>query len=362
MLQHIKENFPRYTGEGWKLSKFHDLLHLSLNMRLFGSPLNWDASGGERGLKSWGKAMAKTAQNREGKFYRQIIARVHERSTMRAAARAMDYIPIQDRHSHASTKRVLECDKIVFDGKTLRPATVRQSRRGVMAQKAHKRGLGKAKWKITMGEGKENCVVTWLGARSKAFPMNHLAHDVIVGMDWEDGAEVYVYTDYTRNSTSFRAHPSFDGKEWYDWAMVQFADEEIPDQYDKTDSLFPLDFSPSKILAFFTSGGRQGDVSTVICPCELSDHKEDSTLCESWRMELEHKRDRITNELFSTPRAMVCPVDCLDEPVFVVEENPISGKVSAGINAPRSAAPGGWCVLVSDREEWWPHQFLDLST
>ena len=78
-------------------------------------------------------------------------------------------------------------------------------------------------------------------------------------------------------------------------------------------------------------------------------------------MELKHERGQPLNQLFTTPRAIVCTADCLDEPVFVVEEYPITGRVSSGKNGIMADAPGGWCVLVSDREQWWPQQFLDLS-
>ncbi len=34
----------------WKLQKFHDILHISRDMHMFGCPQNWDAGPGEHNL------------------------------------------------------------------------------------------------------------------------------------------------------------------------------------------------------------------------------------------------------------------------------------------------------------------------
>jgi len=50
LLETIKAEIPHPEHNGWKLQKFHDLLHISRDMFQFGSPQNWDASPGEHNL------------------------------------------------------------------------------------------------------------------------------------------------------------------------------------------------------------------------------------------------------------------------------------------------------------------------
>jgi len=40
---------------GWKLQKFHDMLHKSRDMEMFGCPQNWDAHPGEHNLVDFAK-------------------------------------------------------------------------------------------------------------------------------------------------------------------------------------------------------------------------------------------------------------------------------------------------------------------
>jgi len=51
LLKSIKDEIPWSIHNGWKLQKFHDLLHVSHYMYQFGTnPHNWDASPGEHNL------------------------------------------------------------------------------------------------------------------------------------------------------------------------------------------------------------------------------------------------------------------------------------------------------------------------
>jgi len=62
MLEMVKETIPWNICNGWKLQKFHDLLHVSRDMFMFGSPQNWDASLGEHNLIDFAKHPAQRTQ------------------------------------------------------------------------------------------------------------------------------------------------------------------------------------------------------------------------------------------------------------------------------------------------------------
>ena len=57
MLNRLKKTFPREEGNGWKLQKFHELLHLPMDVTNFGSPKNFDTGIMENRLIHVGKKM-----------------------------------------------------------------------------------------------------------------------------------------------------------------------------------------------------------------------------------------------------------------------------------------------------------------
>ena len=50
MLTELMTTLPRRAANGWKLQKLHELMHLAMNMLLFGSPQNWDTGPSENNL------------------------------------------------------------------------------------------------------------------------------------------------------------------------------------------------------------------------------------------------------------------------------------------------------------------------
>ena len=65
MMMMIKVFVPCSEGNGWKLQKFHELLHLVMHIDDYGSPLNFDTGTGERGLKDWVKKFAKLFNSKD---------------------------------------------------------------------------------------------------------------------------------------------------------------------------------------------------------------------------------------------------------------------------------------------------------
>jgi hypothetical protein len=79
MLGMVRWYCPRKKGKGWKLQKFHDILHLAVDMERFGHPSNFDAGPMESGLKFWAKLPALTSQMRGyNTFVKQVAWRTFE--------------------------------------------------------------------------------------------------------------------------------------------------------------------------------------------------------------------------------------------------------------------------------------------
>ena len=85
MMDKLQKSVDRGEGTlGWCVSKFHDTLHMALDMQLFGSSENSDTSKGEHGLKVWAKLPSKTAQVNHGanQFITQISKRLYEQTLL----------------------------------------------------------------------------------------------------------------------------------------------------------------------------------------------------------------------------------------------------------------------------------------
>ena len=79
MLAMLRWYCPRKKGNGWGIQKYHDLLHMAIDMQRFGPPRNFDAGPMESGLRTWAKLPAQTSQTRGYTiFAQQVAARTHE--------------------------------------------------------------------------------------------------------------------------------------------------------------------------------------------------------------------------------------------------------------------------------------------
>ena len=88
MMDIIKTNLKRDDNTmNWKISKFHDLLHISKDMRNFGYNLmNIHTGKGECGLKMWAKHPSKLSQKHDqDKFLSQVSSRIYEESVLMKA-------------------------------------------------------------------------------------------------------------------------------------------------------------------------------------------------------------------------------------------------------------------------------------
>ena len=140
------------------------------------------------------------------------------------------------------------------------------------------------------------------------------------------------YTECIRDGITYRAHPSFHGEPWHDWAMVKWADFKA-DVKDKSSLHHPQDQSPSKILTFFQhpfevypETGKpkmKALVHAASRPLE-DEYSGFSNLCEVWEMEYNEldrrKTDQWGNGLLRSPRVECIDVDSLEVPVMMHEE------------------------------------------
>jgi hypothetical protein len=88
MLSKLQAQFNRGEGTlGWCISKFHDILHMALDMLLFGASENCDTSKGEHGLKIWAKPPSRTTQLSHGAevFITHLASRLYKQMLINKA-------------------------------------------------------------------------------------------------------------------------------------------------------------------------------------------------------------------------------------------------------------------------------------
>jgi len=89
MLESIKKFAPRQDRNGWKLQKFHDILHVVRDMFNFGSPNNFDAAPNENNLIDFAKKPGRRAHKKKEVFVSQVSKRLRETDLIQKAFYAL---------------------------------------------------------------------------------------------------------------------------------------------------------------------------------------------------------------------------------------------------------------------------------
>jgi hypothetical protein len=374
LLNMVKARLPR-GGNGWKLQKFHDLMHLSDDIYRYGSPRNTDAGCGERALKFFAKAPSHTAQKRDTVFLEQLSLRLHEREQMSKLKRITDPLgqwtidssEVGTSSENHSADAVNACTVPVHDddGKSVDDSSLDEPEEEPISDGTCSSDdedddvnggefVGRPKFKITISAdglatvsdlgrtvtrgfvALHPVVVRWFESQSKT---NH-----------HGGESTYLlWTEYKKNDgTKLRAHPNYrsDG-EWNDWCFSHFGaddDHGVPSKRKKPSFLL----MPAKVLCFYydpTSAERRA----LVHGCRDHDVDNDSVLCEVWRTEY-----RIDNNTrMAVPRLRTLPVQSLLNPVLVVAEFPgLHEEMDEELVACMSR-----CILVKDMENDWGNLF-----
>ena len=78
MMKSLKKNIPRVKGNKWSIQKFHALLHLGLDIVLFGSPLMFDAARPESHHQSICKEPARKCQKTHKNWTKKVGEQLEE--------------------------------------------------------------------------------------------------------------------------------------------------------------------------------------------------------------------------------------------------------------------------------------------
>jgi len=348
MMKEILKNAPRNDKNGWKLQKFHDMLHIVRDIENFGSPKNVDAAPNENNLIDFAKRPGKRAHKKREVFVSQVSKRLRETDLIRKAFNALSRTLDQENTEFVEMEDINMLDAEEMDDDEV----------DIEENAIHSVLVGKPLFCVHLDANGNDEFVECLAGKTvqKARQLHPIIGDFIYQKQFDRDFPLFgqkvieIYTDYKRNGTTYRAHPNYNSSgEWYDWAMIRFEIEEEITHKDKDEvhGYYEKDLFPGKILCFLKS--KDDSIEAIVHCCMASDHKGDGILVERWNKEFEQDGRKLI------PLLRCVSVDCFEELCFVVEDKP--GLMEEYGDDPRRMNNG--VTLVKPREKAWPKAFFE---
>jgi hypothetical protein len=342
MLAMVRYYWPRKKGNGWKLQKFHDILHLAMDMERFGAPSNFDAGPCESGLRFWAKLPALTSQKRGyNTFAQQVAARTFEYQCIAKALRSNGVLSVRDEQFERSCGSKNDSDK------NCEPENDKDKRLGGTTYRVFNNKLStKTKEDDVSMEGDQSERSKTNGTSVAIFPQSRAVgrkknakgmfsvHPVIEnflrfqpkdnidtaaptksGKDiyWELRTELTTTLRDEEEKVTLRCHPNYRNEgPWYDWVMVNF---EVSDdtvfqrendrgvsrrkfikQGKKEKDWLPIKHEtqyedcvvPCKLLAFWQNPDDGEDIRALVHGCDFRTNSDqtdhDTVLFEFWQL------------------------------------------------------------------------------
>lgn len=293
---------PRDKGMGWRITKFHECLHIVDYMVLFGSPQNYQSGPNESHHISLHKRPSRTAQKRPSVFCAQAAERLRDATTIRHCF-----------NRYCSNKTIN--DSITKDG-TL-----------IFFGSSHFRFIpdpgASLGWKVTW-----NTIANTRNLKLLDGLKKFLLKNVILGLPSEKQTSLSFYSQFQwKPGMVVRSHPGYyQGNPWYDWIMVQYEKQKRNKGKSNKRSQDETYNIPAMICCAFTthdiknmstmsigSPDLLSKINIVVWTCK--NYKpislESGIMYSKWEMETDTK---------GAPHFRILTADSLVEPVFAIRD------------------------------------------
>ena len=299
--------------------KMHSHKSPIYNIKKYGTPMGWDASLGERGLKTWAKLVSKTAQKQSNEiFLSQTAERVSERllliSSIMYDGPRNDH---PDNTNPTSYKNPTSSKKIwtrkepnyIYNTKDDRTMKVtNKGERNLMEENPYNKQILQA---LKEWEGNDAEISIW----------NEISY-------FEYGEKQYL-----------RAAPSFDKfGDYYDWATIQY-DKDINQE------------DPAKLLLFYRSNNNIPSALILPCKWHKRTDKEYDTLIS--------KRFQVQFHTNNYPQIRTIPIEKIKYCVFGMEHQQYEGPLPPPSKTTSEKNKFKVDVVLPQRE--WIYQFMNYG-
>jgi hypothetical protein len=241
LMKYITENFQRDGGQGWNLSKLHELLHVPCFIDLYGAPSNYDSGPCERMHKDFAKQPGRRSLKRHETFTKQAAVRLVDRHIVDVA---YDQLVVGEEED-VGQEPMAACVGSTYN---LQVSAKKTGHQGQLSYDV-----------VVEGDG----VLDVPDIESRLY--SDLISFIVVFMSKHGAvpASIQCRSEYVdEDKTIYRAHPNFQDRGfWYDWAWVSYQNNNSPDGFSNV---------PAKLLCFLPQGLLDDkDNSYVVChPCK----------------------------------------------------------------------------------------------
>ena len=216
MLNLLMDALPQKKGNGWALSKVHDLLHVPMFITMFGAPMNYNTGFCEHNHKYQAKIPGRHAAKRHSTFTKSIATSIVDTYLLDV------FETLVDKHNkklHGSQVETIDDPQFVQNDQPQNDNIVESVK---YATTCH------------IAVANNNIVVEW-NTCSESIPSLSAGMVRFIVCEFDLAAQpnksVILYTQYKRNGTTFHCHPCYRGGEpWYDWMVLMYMDDNYPNQ------------------------------------------------------------------------------------------------------------------------------------
>ena len=221
VLRRLKRVFPRENGQKWCLPKFHGMTKMQTYMLKYGSGMNFFGGPGESHHKFFVKFPGQNTQRRVNEFSKQISNRVHENMLMEMAqSKVRTQFEFIGNSSSGSKPGLVvtddEGDKYILTGKY----TIKVEKFNPALTPPGTDATVNVCW------SSNNKAKSQLGCFGPAQPLLNTIFSEASKAKVSGEFKVVCYTEMKTEcegiDVNFRACPHYQGRSWYDWAMINF--------------------------------------------------------------------------------------------------------------------------------------------
>ncbi len=260
MLDNIKSYCPHQEGCGWKITKFHETLHLIHYMTAYGTPENFQSGPNESHHIALHKRPSSTAQKQGIVFGRQ------------AASRMADSISIDRSYGYCRDRFNIDLN--------LSKASANDGIHTPNQNYTHP-SMGATMFRFRLCEVKNKWVIQWKKKKDRFLQLypglkDYIIQGILSALPPNLGSRITFYTEYRLDeNTRVRSHPSYrKGRPWYDWVKVRYqvGDKEY--------------LVPAMVATIYTTGKEEDSVNLVVWTSKryVRNERESGHIFEVWNM------------------------------------------------------------------------------